>query len=185
MGFLKVFAVVSLVAFIGASVAAANVAPKSKHIVVPAHTKLCPIAEANGVLGASSGGFAGGTPLGANASGMLTLDCGYIAQELKITVPGHQLAAAKPPFVGTSCSVKGSTITCQLNTAEQKEGISVAGAWENTFIWTFKKTDPVATNTRTGTCGLKVEITVMAEGTSNLTKTTHTVCAYAYGDALE
>ncbi|HWB23518.1 MAG TPA: hypothetical protein VG652_11610 [Gaiellaceae bacterium] len=176
---------VSLISCIGASVAAATIAPKSKHIVVPKNTKLCPIAEANGVLGASSGGFAGGTPLGKNASGMLTLDCGYIAQKLKITIPGHQLAAAKPPFVGTSCTVKGDAITCDLNTAEQREGISVAGAWENTFIWTFKSTDPVATNTRTGTCGLKVKITVMAAGTSNLTKATHTVCAYAYGDALE
>jgi hypothetical protein len=185
MGFLKVVAVVSLVAFIGASVATANVAPTSKKIVVPKNTKLCPIVEADGVLGASSGGFAGGTPLGVNASGMLTLDCGYIAQELKIQVPGHQLAAAKPPFTGSSCSVKGDTITCQLNTSEQREGISVAGAWENDFIWTFKSTDEVATNTRTGTCGLKVKITVMAAGTSNLTKITHTVCAYAYGDALE
>ncbi len=152
---------------------------------MPKHTKLCPIVEADGVLGASSGGFAGGTPLGVNASGMLTLDCGYIAQELKIQVPGHQLAAAKPPFTGNSCSVHGDTITCLLNTDEQQEGISVAGAWENDFIWTFKSTDPVASNTRTGSCGLKVRITVMAEGTSNLTKTTHTVCAYAYGDALQ
>jgi hypothetical protein len=180
-----VFAVVSLAAFIGVGAANANVAPKSKHIVVPKNTKLCPIAEADGVLGASSGGFAGGTPLGVNASGMLVLDCGYIAQELKITVPGHQLAAAKPPFIGTSCAVKGDTVTCQLNTALQQEGIAHAGAWENTFIWTFKSSDPVATNTKTGTCGLKIDITVMAAGTSNLTKTTHTVCAYSYGDALE
>jgi hypothetical protein len=185
MGFLKVFAVVSITAFIGASVATANVAPKSKRVVVPKNTKLCPIVEADGVLGASSGGFAGGTPLGRNASGMLTLDCGYIAQELKIQVPGHQLAAAKPPFTGSSCSVRGDTITCLLDTSEQKEGISIAGAWENDFIWTFKSTDPVATNTKTGTCGLAVKITVMAAGTSNLTKMTHTVCAYSYGDALE
>jgi hypothetical protein len=185
MGFLKLFAVGLLAAFIGASVASANVAPHSKKIIVPKNTKLCPIVEADGVLGASSGGFAGGTPLGRNASGMLTLDCGYIAQELKIQIPGHQLAAAKPPFTGNSCSVRGDTITCLLNTDEEKEGISVAGAWENDFIWTFKSTDPVATNTRTGTCGLRVKITVMAAGTSNLTKATRTVCAYAYGDALE
>lgn len=185
MGFLRVCAVVSLVSLIGASAATANVAPKSKHIVVPKNTKLCPIDEADGVLGASSGGFAGGTPLGANASVMLVLDCGYLAQKLKIQVPGHQLAAAKPPFIGTSCTVKGDTISCNLNTQEQKEGIAIAGAWENTFIWTFKRTDEVATNTRTGTCGLKVKITVMAAGTSNLTKITHTVCAYSYGDALE
>jgi hypothetical protein len=152
---------------------------------VPRNTKLCPIVEADGVLGASSAGFAGGTPLGANASGLLTLDCGYIAQKLTIQVPGHELAAVKPPFSGSSCSVNRDTITCQLDTSQQQIGISVAGAWENTFIWTFKTTDPVATNTRTGTCGLPIKVTVIAAGTSNLSKTTHTVCAYAYGDALQ
>ena len=137
------------------------------------------------MLGASSAGFAGGVPLGANASGMLTLDCGYIAQQLKIQVPGHQLATVKPPFTGSSCGVKGDTITCQLNTYEQQIGISVAGAWENTFIWTFKTTDPVASNTRTGTCGLPIRVTVIAAGTSNLSKRTRTVCAFSYGDALQ
>ena len=160
-------------------------APKSKRAVVPAHSKLCPIAEAFGVLGASSGGFAGGTPLGVNASGQLTLDCGYVAQELKIRIPGHQLATVDPPFTGTDCAVAGDTILCDLDTQQQKQGISVAGAWENTFIWTYKRTDEVATNTRTGSCGLKVEITVVASGTSNLSKSTRTVCAYAYGDALQ
>ena len=180
---LVVFAALCLSAAASAAGAAGAISPQ---------TNYCPIIEATGVLGASAsggttnlGGIAGGLALGKEASGSLTLDCGAIADSLKIQVPGQPFATVKPPYAGGSCSTAGDTITCKLNATEQKTGIKVAGSWQTVVIWTYKSTAQVATNTRTGSCGVPVKVTLIKGGKTTYTKTTKAVCAYALGDALK
>lgn len=180
---LAVLVALCVCAAAGAATAAGATSPQ---------TSSCPILEATGVLGSSAsggttnlGGIAGGVALGKEASGSLTIGCGAIADSLKIQVPGQPFATVKPPFAGGSCSTAGDTITCKLSTAEQQTGIKATGAWQNVVIWTYKSNAQVATNTRTGSCGVPVKITLTKGGKTIYTKTTKAVCAYALGDALK
>ncbi|HWB23517.1 MAG TPA: hypothetical protein VG652_11605 [Gaiellaceae bacterium] len=186
----KTFALLVL-AVVAACLTANAVAatPKAK-----AKPNFCPIVAASGVLGASSsggtsnlGGVAGGLALGANAVGGLSLDCGYVADTLTIQAPGHTFKPSAPVKCSGACgtcSATTTTVTCKLTASPQKLGISKVGLWANAINWTYAANDPAATNTKTGTCGISVKVTLAVGGATTYSKTALSACAYATGDVM-
>ncbi len=154
----------------------------------------CPIVAASGVLGASSsggtanlGGVAGGLALGAKAVGGLSLDCGYVADTLTIQAPGHTFSPSAPVKCSGACgtcSATTTTVTCKLSHSPQKLGISKVGLWANAVNFTYASNDAAATNTKTGTCGINLKVTLAVGGSTTYSKTALSACAYSTGDVM-
>ena len=154
----------------------------------------CPIVAASGVLGASAsggtanlGGVAGGLALGSKAIGGLSLDCGYIADTLTIEAPGHTFSPAAPVKCSGACGTckaTTTTVTCKLSASPQQLGISKVGLWANAVNWTYAATDPAATNTKTGTCGIILKVKLTKGGATTYSKTALSACAYSTGDVM-
>ena len=180
---------VSACALVAACLAANALAAKPQ-----AKPNYCPIVTAAGVLGGSStggtsdlGGVAGGLALGGNAVASVSLDCGYPADGMTIEVPGHTFSTTAPVKCSGACGTctpSATTITCKLELSPQKLGIAKVGLWANALNWTFAANDAAATNKVTGTCGLKVKVTLTEGGATTYSKTALTACAYASGDVM-
>ncbi len=176
------------------AVAAACLVANAVAATPKAKPNYCPIVAASGVLGQSSsggsanlGGVAGGLALGANAVGGLSLDCGYVADTLTIQAPGHTFstsAQVKCSGACGTCKATATTVTCRLSASSQQLGISKVGLWANAVNWTYAPTDSAATNTKTGTCGITVKVTLAKGGATTYSKTALSACAYSTGDVM-
>jgi hypothetical protein len=154
----------------------------------------CPIVAASGVLGQSSsggtsdlGGVAGGLALGAGAVGGLSLDCGYVADTLTIEAPGHTFsptAQVKCSGACGTCKATTTAVTCKLSASPERLGISKVGLWANAINWVYARNDSAATNTKTGTCGITVKVTLSEGGATTYSKNALSACAYASGDVM-
>ncbi len=182
------------IALVVVSVAAAWLAANAVAAKPTAKQNYCPIVAASGVLGSSSsggtanlGGVAGGLALGANAVGGLSLDCGYVADTLTIQAPGHTFSASAPVKCSGACGTCKATatmVTCKLSPSPQKLGISKVGLWANAVNWVYAANDSAATNTKTGTCGITVKVTLALGGATTYSKNALSACAYASGDVM-
>jgi hypothetical protein len=178
-----------VIAFAAACLVANAVAATPK-----AKPNYCPILAASGVLGQSSsggtsdlGGVAGGLALGAGAVGGLSLDCGYVADTLTIQAPGHTFspkAQVKCSGACGTCKATTTTVTCKLSSSPERLGISKVGLWANAVNWVYAANDSAATNTKTGTCGITVKVTLSEGGATTYSKNALSACAYASGDVM-
>jgi hypothetical protein len=176
------------------AVAAACLAANAVAATPKAKPNYCPIVAASGVLGASSsggtadlGGVAGGLALGSKAVGGLSLDCGYVADTLTIQAPGHTFSpstAVKCSGACGTCKATTTMVTCKLSASPQQLGISKVGLWANAVNWTYASNDSAATNTKTGTCGITVKVTLAKGGATTYSKTALSACAYSTGDVM-
>ncbi len=143
----------------------------------------CPLVAATGDLGINTS-TAGGIARTTGAYGGLTLACTFIADSVKIRMPGHSLATANQYLPG-ACKLKADTITCKLDAYQQQIGISAAGGWQNTFKWVFSSKDETSHNVKYGSCGVPVTVTLTNGSSTSFQKTTKAVCYFAVGDVLK
>jgi hypothetical protein len=142
----------------------------------------CPLIAGTGDLGINTS-TAGGIARTTGAYGALTLACTFIADAVKIQMPGHTIATANQYLPG-GCKLKGDTITCKLDAYQQQIGISAVGGWQNSFKWVFSSKDETSHNVKYGSCGVPVTVTVTNGASASFKKTTKLVCDFAVGDVL-
>jgi hypothetical protein len=183
-----------LLALLVLTVASACLVANAVAATPKAKPNYCPIVAASGVDGASSsggtsdlGGVAGGLALGAGAVGGLSLDCGYVADTLTIQAPGHTFSTSAQIKCSGACGTCKATttmVTCKLSASPQKLGISKVGLWANAVNWVYAANDTAATNTKTGTCGITLKVTLAKGGSTTYSKSALSACAYSTGDVM-
>jgi hypothetical protein len=172
----------------------------AKTPAVPASEQnACPIVSAAGNLGGSgstgqsnvsSVGTAGGVALGASkALGALSIDCDNYSDGLTITAPGHTFSTTAAIKCQQACSTckatNATTLTCKLSKSLEQVGIKAVGSWQATINWLYAANDEAATNTKDGSCHIKVVAVLTIGGKANFTGKDSSVCAYAQGDVLQ
>ena len=158
--------------------AASKAAPAAKSV-----PHWCPIVGATGNLGGNTG-RAGGVAQTDGAIGSVSLDCTFTADGLTIQIPGHTFLSATPTLAGDTCSPNGDTVTCKLNVALQKQGLTIAGGWQNLINWKLTPSDPASNDVTNGSCGLTVVLTLTNAGATTYTKNAITACEFSAGDLL-
>jgi hypothetical protein len=106
---------------------------------------------------------------------------------MTIQVPGHTFspsAVVKCSGACGTCKATTTMVTCKLSTSPQQLGISKVGLWANAVNWTYAASDSAATNTKTGTCGITVKVTLAKGGATTYSKTALSACAYSTGDVM-
>jgi hypothetical protein len=153
-------------------------------------TKLCVI-TATGALGGNKNGniptgagTAGGVAQADGAKAALAIVCNFVSSGVQITIPRHTIAIKT--FVHGlpgACTQSGETVSCKLDVALQKTGLSYGG-WKDTFAWKFTPSDSTSDNAVDGSCGLPLTVTLTNGKSVAYTKKTQTVCEFALGDVL-
>jgi hypothetical protein len=146
-------------------------------------TKIC-IVSATGALGDNKNGVAGGIAQPGGAKASLSLVCNFLSSNVQIKIPQH--AIAMKTFVHGlpgACTQSGDTISCKLDVALQKTGLTYGG-WKDTFAWKFTPDDSTSKNTVDGSCHVPMTVTLTNGAAVAYTKKTQTVCEFALGDAL-
>jgi hypothetical protein len=146
-------------------------------------TKIC-IVSATGALGGNKNGTAGGLPQPGGAKASLAILCNFLSSGVRIKIPSHTIAMKT--FVHGlpgACTQSGDTVSCRLDLALQKVGLSYGG-WQDTFAWKFTPGDSTSHNTVDGSCHVPMTVTLTNGKAVTYTKKTQTVCEYALGDAL-
>jgi hypothetical protein len=153
-------------------------------------TKICVI-SATGALGGNANGnittgagTAGGLAQKDGAKAALAIVCNFLSNGVKITIPSHTVNMKT--FVHGlpgACTVSGTTVSCKLSTALQKQGLNYGG-WKDTFAWKFTPGDAASKNTVDGSCHIPMTVTLTNNNAVTYTKKTATVCEFALGDVL-
>jgi hypothetical protein len=152
--------------------------------------KLCVI-TATGALGGNANGnittgagTAGGLAQTSGAKASLAIVCNFLSPGVQITVPKHTIAMNT--FVHGlpgKCTLSGDTVSCKLDVAMQKTGLSYGG-WKDTFAWKFTPSDSTSHNAVDGSCHVPLTVTLTSGKSALYTKNTQTVCEFALGDVL-